>query len=138
MGLTISHFAPFVNPCFFKFFCDSSGRSAQQATGLRSASVGAKRVPLGLSTTRIACAISTSNYQDITLTINVSAKNRLTPVLTGTPTLTPTELTYGESLSKIKITGTMKVGDTVVKGTFSWQQPGDTILDASTLGHDVG
>ena len=86
----------------------------------------------------ITVTISTSNYQDITLTINVSAKNRLTPVLTGTPTLTPTELTYGESLSKIKITGTMKVGDTVVKGTFSWQQPGDTILDASTLGHDVG
>ena len=86
----------------------------------------------------ITVTISTSNYQDITLTINVSAKNRLTPVLTGTPTLTPTELTYGESLSKIKITGTMKVGDTVVKGTFSWQQPGDTILDASTLGHGVG
>ena len=86
----------------------------------------------------ITVTISTSNYQDITLTINVSAKNRLTPVLTGTPTLTPTELTYGESLSKIKITGTMKAGDTVVKGTFSWQQPGDTILDASTLGHHVG
>ena len=32
----------------------------------------------------------------------------------------------------------MKAGDTVVKGTFSWQQPGDTILDASTLGHDIG
>ena len=86
----------------------------------------------------ITVTISTSNYQDITLTINVSAKNRLTPVLTGTPTLTPTELTYGESLSKIKITGMMKAGDTVVKGTFSWQQPGDTILDASTLGHDIG
>ena len=86
----------------------------------------------------ITVTISTSNYQDITLTINVSAKNRLTPVLTGTSTLTPTELTYGESLSKIKITGTMKAGDTVVKGTFSWQQPGDTILDASTLGHDIG
>ena len=86
----------------------------------------------------ITVTISTSNYQDITMTINVSAKNRLTPVLIGTPTLTPTELTYGESLSKIKITGTMKAGDTVVKGTFSWQQPGDTILDASTLGHDIG
>ena len=86
----------------------------------------------------ITVTISTSNYQDITLTINVSAKNRLTPVLTGTPTLTPTELTYGESLSKIKITGMMKAGDTVVKGTFSWQQPGDTILDASMLGHDIG
>ena len=59
----------------------------------------------------ITVTISTSNYQDITLTINVSAKNRLTPVLIGTPTLTPTELTYGESLSKIKITGTMKAGD---------------------------
>ena len=86
----------------------------------------------------ITVTISTSNYQDITLTIHVSAKNKLTPVLAGTLTLTPTEITYGEPLSKIKITGTMKAGDTVVEGTFSWQQPGDTILDANTLGHNVG
>ena len=86
----------------------------------------------------ITVTISTSNYQDITLTINVSAKNKLTPVLAGTLALTPTEITYGEPLRKIKITGTMKVGDTVVEGTFSWQQPGDTILDANTLGHNVG
>ena len=86
----------------------------------------------------ITVTISTSNYQDITLTIHVSAKNKLTPVLAGTLTLTPTEITYGEPLSKIKITGTMKAGDTVVEGTFAWQQPGDTILDASTLGHNVG
>ena len=32
--------------------------SKQQATGLRAASVGAKRVPLGLSTPRIACALA--------------------------------------------------------------------------------
>ena len=43
---------------FIKENRNCSGRSAQQATGLRSASVGAKRVPLGLSTTRIACAIA--------------------------------------------------------------------------------
>ena len=86
----------------------------------------------------ITVTISTSNYQDITLTIHVSAKNKLTPVLAGTLTLTPTKITYGEPLSKIKITGTMKDGDTVVEGTFSWQQPGNTILDASTLGHDIG
>ena len=86
----------------------------------------------------ITVTISTSNYQDITLTIHVSAKNKLTPVLAGTLTLTPTEITYGEPLSKIKITGTMKAGDTVVEGTFSWQLPGNTILDASTSGHDVG
>ena len=82
--------------------------------------------------------VSTTNYHDFTLTINVSAKNRITPVLAGTLTLTPIKITYGEPLSKIKITGTMKAGDTVVEGTFSWQQPGDTILDASTSGHTVG
>ena len=82
--------------------------------------------------------IKSTNYEDITLTVNVSAKNKLSPVLAGTLTLTPIKTTYGEPLSKIKITGTMKAGDTVVEGTFSWQLPGNTILDASTLGHDVG
>ena len=82
--------------------------------------------------------VSTTNYLDFTLTINVSAKNKLSPVLDGKLTLTPIKITYGEPLSKIKITGTMKAGDTVVEGTFAWQQPGDTILDANTLGHDVG
>ena len=88
----------------------------------------------------ITVTISTSNYQDITLTIHVSAKNKLTPVLAGTLTLTPTEITYGEPLSKIKITGTMKDPTTgaTVEGMFAWQQSGDTILDANTLGHNVG
>ena len=86
----------------------------------------------------VTVVIKSTNYEDITLTVNVSAKNKLTPVLAGTLTLTPIKITYGEPLSKIKITGTMKAGDTVVEGTFSWQQPGDTILDASTSGHTVG
>lgn len=85
----------------------------------------------------VTVVIKSANYEDITLTINVSAKNKLSPVLNGKLTLTPIKITYGEPLSKIKITGTMKAGDTVVEGTFSWQQPGDTILDASTLGHSV-
>ena len=85
----------------------------------------------------VTVVIKSANYEDITLTINVSAKNKLSPVLDGKLTLTPIKITYGEPLSKIKITGTMKAGDTVVEGTFSWQQPGDTILDASTLGHSV-
>lgn len=86
----------------------------------------------------VTVVIKSANYEDITLTVNVSAKNKITPVLAGTLTLTPIKITYGEPLSKIKITGTMKAGETVVEGTFSWQQPGDTILDASTSGHTVG
>ena len=86
----------------------------------------------------VTVVIKSTNYEDITLTVNISAKNKLTPVLAGTLTLTPIKITYGEPLSKIKITGTMKAGDTVVEGTFSWQLPGDTILGANTSGHDVG
>ena len=85
----------------------------------------------------VTVVIKSTNYEDITLTVNISAKNKLTPVLAGTLTLTPIKITYGEPLSKIKITGTMKAGDTVVEGTFSWQLPGNTILDASTSGHTV-
>ena len=39
-------------------YCNCSGRSKQQATGLRAASVGAKRVPPGLSTPRITRALA--------------------------------------------------------------------------------
>ena len=85
----------------------------------------------------ITVTISTSNYQDITLTVNIFAKNKLTPVMDGK--ITASKITYGQALSDSSITGKMKDPNTgaEVKGTFSWQQPGDTILDASTLGHSV-
>ena len=86
----------------------------------------------------VTVVIKSANYEDITLTVNVSAKNKLSPVLAGTLTLTPTEITYGEPLSKIKITGTMKVGDTVVEGTFSWQQSDGTIKPDATDSYQAG
>ena len=86
----------------------------------------------------ITITISTGNYQDITLTVNIFAKNKITPVLDGE--VTANEITYGQTLSDSSITGKMKDPTTgaVVEGTFSWQLPGNTILDASTLGHSVG
>jgi len=45
----------------------------------------------------------TRPYQDITLTINVSAKNRITP--TGTPTLSKNAITYGDALNTIALSG---------------------------------
>ena len=85
----------------------------------------------------ITVTISTSNYQDITLTVNIFAKNKIVPVLDGEITATP--ITYGDTLSKSEISGKMKDPNTgaKVEGTFSWQQPDNTILDASTLGHSV-
>ena len=39
MGLTISHFAPFVNPCFFKFFV-TGGVVSGLGKGITAASLG--------------------------------------------------------------------------------------------------
>ena len=78
----------------------------------------------------VTVAVKTDNYEDITLTVNVSATNKLTPQLDGELTLTASEITYGDKLEDIGISGTMKVGDTEVDGTFAWQNP-DTEPDAN-------
>ena len=68
--------------------------------------------------------VSTTNYHDFTLTINVNATNKIVP--TGKPTLSKTTLAWGEKLSAITLSGTMKDGDTEVKGTFAWTSPETT------------
>ena len=85
----------------------------------------------------VGVKITTDNYQDMLLTVEVIAKNKIVPVLDGEITATP--ITYGDTLSKSEISGKMKDPNTgaKVEGTFSWQQPDNTILDASTLGHSV-
>ena len=80
--------------------------------------------------------VTTTNYADFKLTLVLNAVDRITPVADGS--ITASKITYGQTLSESRISGTMKDGDTVVEGTFSWQQPGDTILDANTSGHTVG
>ena len=87
----------------------------------------------------VKVTVTTTNYNDFQLTLVLNAVNRITPVPDGTSTITASEITYGDTLSKSKISGKMKDPNTSaeVKGTFSWQQPDNTILDASTLGHSV-
>ena len=82
--------------------------------------------------------VTTTNYKDFRLTLVLNAVDRITPVADGS--ITASKITYGQTLSESRISGTMKDPTTgaAVEGTFSWQQPGDTILDASTLGHDIG
>ena len=66
----------------------------------------------------ITVTISTSNYQDITLTINVSAENKITPQADGA--VTATDITHGQTLNDSKIAGKVKDGDKMVNGTFAW------------------
>ena len=67
--------------------------------------------------------VTTTNYKDITLTLNLNAVNQTKPVADGS--ITASEITYGDELSKSTISGKMKDPDTEeeVKGTFSWKYP---------------
>ena len=64
--------------------------------------------------------VSTTNYHDFTLTINVNAVNQIKPTPDGE--ITAAEITYGDALSKSTISGKMKDPDTgkSVNGTFAW------------------
>ena len=95
----------------------------------------------GTATGQIGTAtvkVTTTNYKDFKLTLVLNAINRITPVADGS--ITASKITYGQTLSESRISGTMKdpTTDAAVEGTFAWQLPDDTILDASTLGHDIG
>ena len=73
----------------------------------------------------ITVVVTTENYNDITLTLNVSSANKKVP--TGTPTLSKTTLTYGDKLSDITLSGSMKDGENEVAGTFTWKNPNEIL-----------
>ena len=68
----------------------------------------------------VAVKVETTNYQPFTLTIHVIAQDKFTPVMDGT--ISASEITYGDTLSKSTISGKMKDPTTgaTVKGTFTW------------------
>lgn len=71
------------------------------------------------------------NYEDYTITVTLTVEAKLTPSPEGALTLSPAEITYGEKLGAIAISGTMQADGRTVAGTFTWQKP-DTVLDAGT------
>lgn len=71
------------------------------------------------------------NYDDYTITVTLTVEAKLTPSPEGALTLSPAEITYGEKLGTIAISGTMQADGRTVAGTFTWQKP-DTVLDAGT------
>ena len=71
------------------------------------------------------------NYEASTITVTLMVEAKLTPSPEGALTLSPAEITYGEKLGAIAISGTMQADGRTVAGTFTWQEP-DTVLDAGT------
>lgn len=69
----------------------------------------------------ITVTVTTANYADIILTINVSAVNKTGPVLDGE--VSASSITYGQTLNDSTITGKMKDPATgaEVTGAFTWK-----------------
>ncbi len=67
----------------------------------------------------VTVKVTTTNYEDITLTVNVSASNKIIPTAAN---VSATAITYGQPLSASKITGTMKdsITGAAVEGDFAW------------------
>lgn len=70
--------------------------------------------------------VTCKNYSDVTIRVRVVTKDRLAVTATATPS--KSELTYGEKLGTITLSGktTPKL-----EGTFAWRTP-DVVLDAGT------
>lgn len=70
----------------------------------------------------VTVKVKTTNYRDATITVNVTAANKLVPVKNN---VSATAITYGDTISMSTITGTMTDPNTgkKVNGTFSWNNP---------------
>lgn len=77
----------------------------------------------------ITVKVHSDNYEDIILTINILATAKIVPRLEGALKLTPSEITHGEKLSNITISGTMTANGRKITGKFAWQNP-DAVLNA--------
>lgn len=95
--------------------------------GVLSLPIQANKVEATGTIGTVKVIVTTRNYNDFTLTVNINAENKITP--TGEATLSKTKLIYGEALNTIRLSGVMMDGNTEVKGTFSWQSPNE-ILNA--------
>lgn len=79
----------------------------------------------GTVAAKFTIAVACKNYSNVTILVRVETKDRSTVTATATPS--KSELTYGEKLGSITLSG-----ETIppkLQGTFVWQTP-DAILDA--------
>lgn len=75
---------------------------------------------------KFTITVTCKNYSNVTIRVRVVTKDRLQVTATATPS--KSELTYGEKLGTITLSGTTTPE---LEGTFAWRTPNE-ILDAGT------
>lgn len=86
--------------------------------------VNAVITALSTEAAKFTITVTCKNYSDVTIRVRVVTKDRLAVTATATPS--KSELTYGEKLGTITLSGKTTPE---LEGTFAWQTP-DAILDA--------
>ena len=101
-------------------YYDAAKGSAEVKDGKLILPIQAVKTDTTGSIGSVQVKVSTTNYIDFTLTINVNATNKIVP--TGEPTLSTETLTYGQALSAIKLSGKLhdNVNNKDIEGTFTW------------------
>lgn len=80
----------------------------------------------GTVAAKFTIAVACKNYSNVTILVRVETKDRSTVTATATPS--KSELTYGEKLGTITLSGKTTPE---LEGTFTWRTP-DVVLDAGT------
>ena len=88
--------------------------------------VNAVITALSTEAAKFTITVTCKNYSDVTIRVRVVTKDRLAVTATATPS--KSELTYGEKLGTITLSGKTTPE---LEGTFAWQTP-DVVLDAGT------
>lgn len=101
-------------------YYDAAKGSAEVKDGKLILPIQAVKTDTTGSIGSVKVKVSTTNYDDFTMTINVNATNKIVP--TGEPTLSTKTLTYGQALSAIKLSGKLhdNVNNKDVEGMFTW------------------
>ena len=85
-------------------------------TGSKTGKIGTVTIP-----------VTTTNFNQFDLTVNVNASNKLQPTVTASAD--PNSFTYGTKLGDVKLTASATCNGHTVEGTIAWDDPADTLLD---------
>lgn len=105
------------------YYSDTEGASVDDS-GVLSLPIQAVDTDVEQKIGTVQVTVKTRNYHEFTLTLNISTTNKLVPTVL---TVSATEITYGDTLSKSEITGKMidPNSNQEVTGTFSWVKGSD-------------